>query len=172
MPLYLDTLKHRTPFGTYPQVAVDDTWPEPHHAAQDEIGQRVIDFMKQWSAHPAFPPSPWDERSGTIALIPLDEPRAATDEIPRYRMRETGFVGCNLFLAGQVTSFAGWIVNPWTVEAVNASAELVLAYQTKYGTNRKLSGQPYQSDGRLFFHNPALAGGPVSAVMRWAGAAS
>jgi hypothetical protein len=174
MPVFLDPTRHKTPLGEHPEVDLPEGWPEPHHIARprDELGQRIIDFANQYRDHPNLAASPWDDRTGTISLIPPDQPRPATDEIPRYRMRETGFVGCNLFLAGQVTSFAGWIVNPWTVEAVNASAELVLAYQSKYAAGQKLAGQPYQSDGHLHFENPALRASPIRPTLRWAGAAS
>jgi hypothetical protein len=173
MPTFLDPTRHKTALGEYPEVSIDEGWPEPHHIARprDEIGQSIIDFANLYRGHPNLAPSPWDPRTGTINLVPPDEPRPATDEIPRYRLRTTGFVGCNLFLSGQTTSFPGYPIDPFNLEAVNTSAELVLAYQSKYGTNRKLAGSPH-SGGRLSFPNPALEGSPVSPVLRWAGAAS
>jgi hypothetical protein len=172
MPTFLDPTKHKTPLGEYPEVSIDTGFPEPHLIARDrdELGQSIIDFANKWRGHPKLQESPWDDRVGRINLVDPTEPRPATDEVPKYRVVEAAaFIGSVLYLKDQVVPFAGWVVNPWAVEAVNESAELVLAYQSRYGTNRKLSGQPHQS-GRLFFHNPALEGSPVSPVMRWAGA--
>jgi hypothetical protein len=171
MPVFLDPTRRQPVFGTPVEVVIDDGWPEPHHVARprDELGQRIIDFANQWRGHPNLQESPWDDRTGTINLVPPDEVRPATDPLPTYRVLEAAaFIGCVLYLKDQVVPFAGWVVNPWTVEAANESAALVLAYQTKYGTDRKLAGQPHQS-GRLFFWNPALVTSPISPVLRWAG---
>jgi hypothetical protein len=172
MPAFLNPRGHKTALGEYPSVDVPDGWPEPHLIARprDEIGAAIISYRDRWQDRENFPASFWDDRTGTISLIPPDQPRPATDEIPRWRLRETGFVGCNLFLASQTTSFPGWPINPWTLEAVNTSAELVLAYIEKYGAGQKLAGLPHQS-GRLNFPNPALRGSPISPTLRWAGAA-
>lgn len=172
MATFLDPTRHKTALGEYPEVSIDEGWPEPHHIARprDEIGQSIIDFANLYRGHPNLALSPWDERTGTINLVPPDEVRPDTDPIPRYKLKSAGFVGCVLFNAGSETSFPGWPVDPFNLEAVNESAALVLAYQSKYGTNRKLSGSPH-SGGQLRFPNPALAGSPISAVHRWAGAA-
>jgi hypothetical protein len=173
MPTFLDPTKHKTPFGTYPEISVDTGWPEPHLIARprDEIGESIIAFANLYRDHPNLQESPWDPRTGTINLVPPDEPRPATDPIPRYRLRSTGFVGCNLFLAGQTASFPGYPIDPFNLEAVNPSAALVLTFMEKYGAGQKLAGQPYQS-GRLNFPNPALRGSPISPTLRWAGAAA
>jgi hypothetical protein len=173
MPVFLDPTRRQPVFGTPVEVVIDTGWPEPHLIARprDELGQSIIDFANLYRGHSNLQESPWDPRTGTISLVPPDEVRPDSDPLPRYRLRSAGFVGCNLFLAGQTTSFPGWPVDPFNLEPVNESAELVLAYQSKYGTNRKLAGSPH-SAGRLSFPNPALAGSPISPVMRWAGAAS
>jgi hypothetical protein len=174
MPVFLDQTRRQPVFGTPVEVVIDDGWPEPHHIARprDELGQSIIDFANLYRGHPNLAPSPWDPRTGRIHLFPPDEVRPETDEVPKYRVRvPAAFIGPNLFSAGMVASFAGWPVEPFNLEPVNESARLVLDYQARFGTNRKLSGQPHQS-GRLHFENPALAGSPISPVMRWAGAAS
>jgi hypothetical protein len=174
MSVYLDKLKHRGPFGEFPEISID-SWPDPRlHAARpgDEIGASILAYVSQWSSHPSFPPDgPWDTRTGTINLPDLDEPRPDTDPVPRYKLKSAGFVGCVLFNAGSETSFPGWPVDPFNLEAVNTSAELVLAYQLKHGVHRKLPGAPH-SGGQLRFPNPALQGSPITAVPRWSGAAS
>jgi hypothetical protein len=173
LPTFLDPTKRKTLFGTYPEISVDTGWPEPHLIARprDEIGESIIAFANLYRDHPNLQESPWDPRTGRINLIPPDQARAATDEIPRYRLKETAFVGCNLFNAGQETSFQGWPVNPGTLEAENESARLVLSFMERYGTGQKLPGMPHQS-GRLNFPNPALRGSPISPTLRWAGAAA
>jgi hypothetical protein len=172
MPVFLDPTRRQPVFGTPVEVVIDTGWPEPHHVARprDELGQSIIDFANKWRGHPNLQDGPWDSRTGTINLLPPDEPRPDSDPVPRYRVKSAAaFIGCNLFLSGQVASFAGWPVEPFNLAAENESARLVLDYQSRFGTNRKLSGQPHQS-GRLNFPNPALEGSPVSPVMRWAGA--
>jgi hypothetical protein len=171
MPVYLDKSKHRTAYGSHPEVSVD-TWPDPdRHAARpgDEIGSAILAYVLANSGHANFPASPWSDRHGDIHLPNLDEPQPETDPIPVWRLLEDAFLGPSLYLKGQQVPWSGWPIHAWTVEPVNTSAEKVLAYLEKYGTNRKLAGQPHQS-GRLFFPNPALEGSPVSPVMRWAGA--
>ena len=172
MPVFIDETKHRNAFGEFPEIVVDDSWPAAHLRARprDELGAAILAYAAKWKDHPDFPPSPWDTRRGDIYLPDLDQPRASTDPIPRWRLKEAAFLGCNLFNAGQEVNFPGYPVSPHTVEPINTSAELVLSYQVRFGTNRKLAGSPHQS-GRLHFPNPALAGSPVSPVMRWAGAA-
>ena len=173
MPVFLDPTRRQPVFGTPVEVVIDDGWPDPHHVARprDELGQSIIDFANAHRGDPRLAPSPWDDRTGKINLVDPTEDRPSTDEVPRYKLKAAGYVGCNLFLAGQVASFSGYPIDPFNLEAVNESASLVLDYQVRFGTNRKLSGSPY-SAGKLNFPNPALQGSPVSAVMRWAGAAS
>jgi len=173
MPSFINPRGHKNVLGEYPSVDVPDGWPEPHLIARprDAIGEAIISFANLYRDHPNLQESPWDPRTGTINLVPPDEPRAATDEIPRYRLKETAFVGCNLFNAGQETSFPGWPVNPGTLEAENESARLVLSFMERYGAGQKLPGMPHQS-GRLNFPNPALRGSPISPSLRWAGAAA
>jgi hypothetical protein len=173
MPTFLDPTKHKTPLGEYPEIDLPEGWPAPHLIARprDEIGESIIAFANLYRDHPNLQESPWDPRTGTINLVPPDESRPATDPIPRYRLKETTFVGCVLYTAGSETDCPGWIVNPATVEAVNVSAELVLSFQSRYGAGQKLAGSPYQS-GRLNFPNPALRGSPISPTLRWAGAAA
>jgi hypothetical protein len=171
--IFLDPSR-KTPLGEFAEVILDEEWPSPDLIARprDELAQRVLDYAALYRSHPAFPPSPWSNRRGDIHLPNLDEPQPETDEVPKYRVKSAAaFIGCNLFSSGMTASFAGWPVDPFNLEAVNESAELVLAYQSRYGTNRKLSGQPHQS-GRLNFPNPALANSPIAPVMRWSGAAS
>jgi len=171
MPVFLDPTRRQPVFGTPVEVVIDTGWPEPHHVARDrdETGRKIVEFISRWRGHPNLQESPFDPRTGMINLVDPTEVRPELDEVPRYRVKSAAaFIGCNLFLSGQVASFAGWPVEPFNLTAENESARLVLDYQSRFGTNRKLSGQPHQS-GRLFFHNPALENSPVSPVMRWAG---
>ena len=172
MPVFLDTSKHKTAFGDFPEVSVDG-WPEAHHAARpnDAIGAEIIAYAVRWRDHPNLPEAPFDRRTGRINLVPPDEPRAPTDEVPRYRLKETGFVGCNLYLAGQETAFPGWPVHPYNLEAVNESGRLVLDYMRTYGAGQKLPGAPHH-DNKLDFPNPALRGSPITPTLRWSGSAS
>ena len=174
MPVFLDPTHRQPVFGTPVEIVIDTGWPEPHHVARDrdETGRKIVEFISRWRGHPNLQESPFDPRTGMINLVDPILPRPETDEVPRYRVKSAAaFIGPNLFASGSTASFPGWPVEPFNLEPMNTSAKLVLAYQTKYGTNRKLSGQPHQS-GRLSFPNPALENSSVSPVMRWAGAAS
>src|SRR5204863_35515 len=84
-------------------------------------------FADRWRDHADFPADPWDDRTGTISLIPPDQPRPDTDPIPRYRLREVGFVGPNIFNARDEINYPGWPKHPSNLEAMNISAELVLS---------------------------------------------
>jgi hypothetical protein len=164
MATFLNPKGHKTALGQFPEISVDDSWPEPHHIARprDAIGEAIIAYARHWGSHPDFPPSPWDTRRGDIYLPDLDRPRAATDPIPRYRLKEHAFLGCNLFNAGQEVNFAGWPVLPHTLEAVNESAAMVLSYMTRHGAGHKLPGMPHDA-GVLNLPNPATVFGvPLS----------
>jgi hypothetical protein len=170
MPVFLDPTRRQPVFGTPVEVVIDAGWPEPHHVARDrdETGRKIVEFISQWRGHPNLQESPWDPRTGTINLVPPDEPRPETDPVPLYRVKDAAaFIGCVLYTRDQVVPFPGWPAAPYAL-AENESASLVLEYIQKFGTDRKLSGQPHQS-GRLFFWNPALVTSPISPVMRWAG---
>lgn len=174
MPTFLDPTRHKTPLGTYPEVSFDTGFPEPHLIARDrdELGQSIIDFANKWRGHPNLQESPWDPRTGRINLIPPDEVRPATDEVPRYRIKEAAaFVGPVLYTAGQEVSHPSWPDHPHQLEPVNESAELVLSYMNRHAAGQKLAGLVHQS-GRLSFPNPALRGSPISPTLRWAGAAA
>lgn len=161
MPSFLNPRGHKTATGEFPTVSVDDGWPDAHLTARrnDALGQAIIDFAKTWSEHPDFPESPWDPRVGDISLVAPDQPRAATDPMPRYLLKEDGFVGCNLYMVGQQINFAGWPVRPHTLEPMNESARLVLSYMTRHGAGRTLPGMPHTSAGVLNLPNPATAFG-------------
>ena len=171
MPSFLNPRGIRNAMGEYPTVSVDDSWPDPHLIARpnDALGQAIIAYAKKWSAHPDFPPSPWDSRRGKIFLRDLDEPEAPDDEVPKYRVKAaTAFVGCVLLARGSVGAFEGWPTNMSDLEPANESAERVFSYATRYGPGRRLMEPPY-SAGKLHFENPALFGKPESATPRWAG---
>lgn len=174
MPVFLDPTRRQPVFGTPVEVVIDAGWPAPHHIARDrdETGQDIVEFISRWRDHPNLQESPFDPRTGTVNLVDPTEVRPELDEVPRYRVKSAAaFIGCNLFLSGQVASFAGWPISPFDLTAENESARLVLDYQSRFGTNRKLSGAPH-SGGQLRFPNPALQGSPITAVPRWSGAAS
>jgi hypothetical protein len=168
MPTFLNPKGHKNSFGHFPEVSVDDTWPDAGLIARpnDVLGQKILDYQKRWSGNENFPSSPWDDRAGTISLIPPDEVRPATDPIPRYRMREDGFIGCNLYLKNQEVAFAGWPVRPHTLQPINESAERVLSYMNRYGAGRTLPKMPHQA-GVLCLPNPATTfGTPQSYMIR------
>jgi hypothetical protein len=168
MSVVLDP-RRKTPLGGYVEIDLPEGWPEPHHIARprDELGQAIIDFANQWRGHPNLQESPWDDRTGRINLIPPDEPRAATDEVPKYRVKDVAaFIGCVLYTRDQVVPFPGWPASPYALTAENESARLVLAYMEKFGAGQKLTGQPHQS-GQLFFPNPALRGNAIMPRARW-----
>lgn len=167
MPIFLNPRGHKTSTGEFPSVVIDTGWPEPHLIARpnDATGAAIIAYAKKFSVHPDFPASPWDARTGTINLVPPDQPRAATDPIPHYRMREDAFLGPSLYSKGNEVDFAGWPVRPFTLEAMNESAELVLSYQQRYGTTRILPGMPHEA-GKLNLPNPALSGTPQNYTHR------
>jgi hypothetical protein len=175
VPVFLDPTRRQPVFGTPVEVAVDTGFPGLELIARDrdELGQSIIDFANKWCGHPNLQESPWDPRTGTINLVDPTEPRPETDPIPLYRVKSVAaFIGPNLFASGSVAAFAGWPVDPFNLAAENESARLVLDYQSRFGTNRKLAGQPYRSDGRLHFENPALANSSIAQVFRFSGAAS
>jgi hypothetical protein len=161
MPIFLNPLGHKTVTGELPTVVIDAAWPDEHLTARpnDDVGAAIIRYRDANEHHPLFPPSPWDDRVGDIFLPDLDgEARAATDPIPRYRLKEDAFLGPSLFTAGAEVNFPGWPVRPHTLEAVNESAERVLSYQTRYGAGRTLPGMPHQA-GVLCLPNPATTFG-------------
>lgn len=172
MPIFLDP-NRPGPRGPT-EVVRDDAWPEDHWVARpgDEIGAAIIAYRDQWMEHPDFPPSPWDDRTGRINLVPPDVVRPATDDVPRYRVRvAAAFVGANLYTAGQEVPYPSWPDHPHQLEAANPSAQLVLDYMNRYAAGQKLAGLVHKS-GRLHFPNPALRGSPISPTLRWAGAAA
>jgi hypothetical protein len=153
--------------GEYPTVDVPEGWPAAHLVARprDEQGQRILDFAALYRSHPDFPPSPWDPRVGDISLIPPDQSRPEKDEMPFYRIKENGFLGPNLYNARDEVKFSGWAKFPSNLEALNQSAKLVLAYQSRYGAGR-LPGQPHTAEGVLNLPSPALFGTPQNYVHR------
>jgi hypothetical protein len=161
MATFLDTTKHKTPLGEYPTVDVPDSWPEPHLTARprDTLGEKIIAYAAKWRDHPNFPPSHWDDRTGTISLIPPNRPRPDTDPIPRYRMKEDAFLGPNLYSKGQEIDHAGWPARPSTLEPMNESAERVLDYMARCAPGRTLPGMPH-TGGVLSLPSPALQGAP------------
>jgi len=173
MPTFLDPTKHKTPFGTYPEISVDTGWPEQHHVARprDAIGEAIISYRDRWQDHENFPASPWSPRHGEIHLPNLDAQQPETDPVPLYRLNEAAFVGPVLYEKNHLAPYAGWPAHPFTLEPVNYSAERVLRFMTRFGAGQKLPGMPHQS-GRLNFPNPALRGSPISPTLRWAGAAA
>jgi hypothetical protein len=172
MPVFLDTTCGRDITGEFTKVTIDAGWPDAHLTARpgDEIGQSIIDFAKLHRDHPKFPASPWDDRRGEIHLPNLDAPRAPTDEIPRYRLRETAVFNAVIYAAGAEVSSPSWPDKPGILEAVNESGKLVLSYMMRHAAGQKLSGLVLK-DGQLFFPNPAARGSPISPTLRWAGAA-
>jgi hypothetical protein len=157
MASFLNPKGLKNALGEFPTVSVDTGWPEPHLIARprDEIGEAIIAYAKKWGAHPDFPESPWDTRRGEIYLPDLDQPRAETDPMPRYRLKEDAFLGPSLYSKGQEVDYAGWPVRPFTLEAMNESAELVLRYMTRVAPGRTLPGSPHEC-GVLVLPNPAL----------------
>jgi hypothetical protein len=171
MPVFLNPRGFKNALGEYPSVDVPSGWPAGHLIARpnDKLGQQIIDYVVRWKNHPAFPPSPWDDRRGEIFLRDLDEPEAPDDEEPLYRVKApTAFVGCTLYAQGALVPFSGWVKNMSAVEPANESARRVFSYATSYGPGRNLTAPPYQA-GRLHFENPALFGSPQSATPRWVG---
>jgi hypothetical protein len=163
MASFLNPKGLKTALGQFPEVSVDDSFPEPGLIARpnDAIGAAILAYAAAFSDHPNFPPSPWDTRRGDIYLPDLDQPRASTDPIPRWRLKEAAFLGCNLYHAGQEVNFPGWPVNPHTLEPVNESAKLVLSYMTRHG-GHKLPSMPHEA-GVLNLPNPATTfGSPLS----------
>jgi hypothetical protein len=168
MATFLNPRAMKTAYGEYPTVDVPEGWPAPHLIARknDELGEQIIAYAKRWKDHSDFPPSPWDTRTGTISLIPPDQPRPETDPVPLYRLKEDAFLGALLYLKGDEVPFAGWPIRAFTVEAMNESAKRVLSYQTRYGAGRTLPGQPHQA-GVLNLPNPATTfGTPQNYVHR------
>jgi hypothetical protein len=169
MATFLNPHGRKTSLGEMSPVSVDAGWPDAHLVARpnDAIGAAILAYHDKWQHHRNFPTNPWDERQGDIYLPDLDgEPRPETDPVPRYRLREDAFLGCNLFMTGQEVSFAGWPVRPHTLVAINASAERVLSYQSRYGAGRTLPGMPHTA-GKLNLPNPATTfGNPQNYMVR------
>jgi hypothetical protein len=169
MPVFMNPTARKTFTGEMPTVAVDDGWPDADLVARpnDATGAAIIAYRDKWQEHPNFPASPWDDRAGDIFLPDLDgEARAVTDPVPRYRLKENAFLGPNLYMAGQEVNFPGWPVRPHTLVAINASAERVLSYQSRYGAGRTLPGMPHQA-GVLNLPNPATTfGAPQNYMIR------
>jgi hypothetical protein len=157
MSVYLDKLKHRTAYGSHPEVSVD-SWPDPErHGARpgDQIGAAILAYVVANSGHENFPASPWSDRHGDIHLPDnLDEPPPEADPLPRWRLLEPAFLGPVLYSKGDEVNFPGWPIHPWAVEPVNSSAEKVLSYQTRFGSNRKLAGLAH-SGRRLNLPDPS-----------------
>ena len=168
MASFLNPRGHKNALGEFPSVEVSDGWPANHLVARanDKIGQSIIDFANQWRGHPNFPASHWDDRSGTIALIPPDQARPEKDEMPFYRIKENGFLGPNLYNARDEVKFSGWPKFPSNLEALNQSAKLVLVYQSRYGAGGTLPGQPHTAEGVLNLPSPVGVGTPQNYVHR------
>src|SRR5215218_972833 len=111
MPIFVNPNLPKTVTGESPTVTIDHGWPGPELRARpnDTLGQEILDFANAYRDHPNFRPSAWDDRTGRIDLTPPDVVRPATDEVPRYRVREAAaFVGANLYTAGQEISYPSW----------------------------------------------------------------
>jgi hypothetical protein len=167
---FLDPTKHRTPYGEYPSVDVPSGWPDAHLIARprDQIGEAIIAYAKKWRDHPDFPASPWDDRTGTINLVPPDQPRPATDPIPRYRLREFGAVGPSVYPAGAQLDLSSWPRNPSLLEPMNTSAELVLSYMARCA-GRPLPAMMPHANGALNLPSPGLDGVPLNYSHRASG---
>jgi hypothetical protein len=170
MPVFLDPTRRQPVFGTPVEIDLPEGWPDPErHVARprDELGEKIILYAKANGARPDFPASPWDSRRGEIHLPDLDQPRPATDEVPKYRVADiAAFIGCVMYTKDQVVPFAGWPSAPYAVAAENESTRLVLEYMTKFSSGQKLTGMPYQN-GQLFFPNPALRSNAMMPTVRW-----
>src|SRR4051794_21538314 len=110
MPVFINPLGHRDPFGKLPEVTVDFGWPEPHLIARpgDTQGEAIIEFANQYRDHPEVQSGPWDDRTGTINLIRPNEKRPATDEVPRWKLKLAGYVGAALYPAGALLEHPHW----------------------------------------------------------------
>jgi hypothetical protein len=166
---FLDSTKHKTPYGDYPSVSTEG-WPEPHWIARprDDLGAAIIAYQKKWSGHAAFPDSPWDTRRGKIHLPDLDQPRPDTDPVPKYRLRAFGQLGPNIYLAGTELFFPGWPTRPSLLEPVNTSAELVLSYMAR-SAGRPLPATMPHSGGVLNLPSPGRDDVPQNYLHRASG---
>jgi hypothetical protein len=129
---FLDPTKHRTPYLEFPSVSTE-SWPEPHWIARknDPVGASIVAFIAKWRGHPGLADGPWDPRTGTINLVPPDQPRPETDPVPKYRLREFGALGASVYAKGAEVNFAGWPARPSLLEPVNESAERVMDYMAR-----------------------------------------
>jgi hypothetical protein len=169
MATFLDPTKHKTPYGLYPEVTAE-SWPAPHLLARpnDAIGAAIIEFAKKWRGHPNLQQSPWDDRTGTINLVPPDQPRPETDEMPKYRLREFSALNGVVYAAGAEISYPGWPRNPSLLEPINRSGELVLDYIARCA-GRPLPASMPHSGGVLNLPSPGLDNMPQNYTHRASG---
>jgi hypothetical protein len=167
MATFLNPRGHKTPYGEFPTVSVDDGWPAGHLIARpnDKLGQAIIDYAKRWRSHPDFPESPWDDRRGEIFLRDLDKPRPATDEQPRYRLKDFGAVGGTVYAAGSELNFPGWPTRPSLLEPINESAERVIAYMISTAGRPLPAAMPHNGF-QLNLPSPGLDGVPQNYTHR------
>jgi hypothetical protein len=170
MPVFLNPRAHRTPYGEFPTVDVPSGWPEPHLIPRknDPVGESIVAFIARWRGHPGLADGPWDDRTGTINLIPPDQPRPETDPVPRYRLKEFGALGPGVYAKGAEVFFSGWPTRPSLLEAVNTSASLVLGYMTRCA-GRPLPATMPHSGGVLNLPSPGLDGLPLNYSHRASG---
>jgi hypothetical protein len=170
MATFLDPTKHKTPLGGYPEVSVDHGWPDAHLIPRknDPVGASIVAFIAKWRGHPNLADGPWDPRTGTISLVPPDQPRPDTDPIPRYRLREFGAVGPNVYAAGAELDFSGWPRNPSLLEPMNTSAELVLSYMARCA-GRPLPAMMPHANAVLNLPSPGLDRVPLNYSHRASG---
>ena len=145
-------------------------WPEPHWIARknDPVGASIVAFIAKWRGHPGLADGPWDPRVGTINLVPPDQPRPETDEIPKYRMKEFGALGPGVYDKGAELNYAGYPRNPSNLEAVNTSASLVLGYMAR-SAGRPLPGTMPHANGVLHLPSPGLDSTPLNYSHRASG---
>jgi hypothetical protein len=170
MPVFHDP-KRRTVTGDFQSVVIDAGWPPEGLVARpnDALGAAILEYVARFKNHPAFPPDgPWDPRTGTINLIPPDQPRPESDEIPRYRLKEFGALGASVYAKGAEVNFSGWPRNPSLLEPMNASAELVLSYMAGCA-GRPLPATMPHSGGVLNLPSPGLDGVPQNYTHRASG---
>jgi len=170
MATFLNPRGHKTPLGEFPTVSVDDGWPEPHLLARpnDAIGAAIIEFAKKWRGHPNLQQSPWDDRTGSINLLPPDQPRPETDPVPRYRLKEFGVLGASVYAAGAELDYPGWPTRPSLLEPMNESATRVLDYMAG-SAGRALPASMPHANGVLNLPSPALDNVPQNYSHRASG---
>lgn len=173
MATFLNPRGFKNAMGEFPEVSVDEGWPDPGLGLVarpgDQTGAAILAYQKKWSGHVAFPDSPWSDRHGKIYLPPdLDHPGPDSDPVPRYRMKEFGALGPGVYAKGAEVNFSGWPRNPSLLEAVNTSASLVLDYMARCA-GRPLPATMPHSNGVLNLPSPGLDGVPQNYSHRASG---